>query len=213
MTLLSTTTGAENGQGWNAKAYTFLMAGEPCPTDKEIHLSKAAKEIPNIVRKQGSPQSYPALNNTREEIGGRWTDTVYELTEGTYVKIWCDSKFGFGSAHLRAAAIFRMREAAAYHRFSFNLPNQPTSTKARLDFTGRMDRVTLEEALAVGLKIPAPFRHFYEEYEVRDCFSITVLEKARVEKPKVSIVEVETEAGETKKVIVARRRRKLNLQK
>lgn len=211
MPILSTTVGSENGKGWSAKAHAFLMAGEGCPTQTEVHLGKAVRLLPGVVSRVSSGGTYPAIQNTIPEIGGKWSDVSYELPEGTYIKLWFDSKVAFGSMPIRVAAIFKMRQNAAYRKVSFFLPGTPQSTKTKIDCTGRMDRVTLDEALALGLKVPTTFRHFYEEHEVRDCLEITVLEEARVDKPKVDVVEVETESGEVKKVIKARRRRKLKL--
>lgn len=207
--MLRCTTGFENYQNGSSKTYLFHV---PCTRfpGKELNIGIHAKSATN-VRKIGLPNKYVPVPGLRPEMG-QFTDTNYEVEDGTILKIFTTRSGGFGSMRVQGSIFIRCRSSGPLMRIGAILTGAERSLINRAWTEGRFDFVPVDEAERFGVPpVPMHFRGSFDESMVRRAFEIIEVEPELQPVQQPQVVVVENSKGEEVQVPRRGRRRALDL--
>lgn len=210
--LIETMCGEEVFTEGNAKVHVFVSPTKLFPAvTRELHIGLAAGKTGMPVRVQQRLGQFNAYSETFRDDCGKWTQTVYEVSDGALLKLYAHRANGFGARVINACQFLRAREGAAYREIKCKLTQSP---KARFDYAiikGCFDIIPLADAIKLGAKVPISFTRMYDEREVSAVMEFIKLgaeTKAPVQ------VQERTRERDGEKVVVQRirERRVLNLE-
>lgn len=170
----------------------------------ESHISQAAQSGLFDVRIQQRTQRIIAFPTLRPEMG-QWYRGVYEVPEGTILKVFIN-KASFGSLRTLASQVIKMREGAAYRTMVIPLIDTDAAAIREMQIQGRFDLLTLEEYRAAGASVPEAFERQHDAAAIRRAMRIieTSPEIVPVAKTKTATI---TAGGAEVQVQVRRRMR------
>lgn len=165
-----------------------------------------SREFPSKrFSRQGTLQRFQATDNP-EINGSLFVDSLSDVPDGTILLLQTSVKRG--AIPVRDGAIFlSTRASGPLISVSTNLYPAAESRLGDkfLSFSGRADRVSLEDLKDLGIRPYASFvRTYMDEEEVEECFYYEVLSKEKEAKTETVVVE---KADGTKTTIPGRRKR------
>jgi hypothetical protein len=179
----------------------------------EAYVSVSAKNPASGVKPYGPALFSPSVSGCVQDIGGRFIQSSYEVEESQILKVFTKIKQGYGKMDKIANFFIKVREGAAYRSLKINTLNHHSVLFKTAKIEGCFDLLTLEEALAEGVKVKQEFRRLYAPEAVSTVLTssdILVQEtKTSVKKQIVEVVDPTT--GNKTNIVKAKRRRALEL--
>ena len=182
-------------------------------TKLEKFISVSCKDAGSGVRAYGPALFSPSVKGCVQDVGGRFIQASYDVAEEHILKVFTKIKQGYGKMDKLANFFIRVREEAAYRSLKINTLTNVSVLFRTASIEGCFDILTLDEALAEGIKVKQEFRRLYAQESVERILSesnVLVKEKSPPTKKKVVQV-VDHATGEVVNVVKAKRRRALDI--
>lgn len=199
MPLISATYGNENFQRSSAKYQIFA-----CRTsvhnrsrDAQMHLWMAARDGAHGIVESGRAQTIPAAPGKKLTLG-KWTTGRYDVPDQLVLKIFGQRKISAmtNGRYARADILLRMRPGAAMIRIRGRLSGDPRAEASDVVvFEGRADIITVPQAVAAGVVLPALFESF-KPHNVQTLFVVEELEPETEQLPTIQKREIKNTKGE-----------------
>jgi hypothetical protein len=204
--LIHTVTGDVNLRGKSAKVIVFHS---PRGGGTERFASQAAKDSSSGISITSSMMS-KSVARTLEEIGGRKWDTVLSVEEGTILKVFVKINPGANRMEKTANFYVRVRAAAAYRSVKIKTIQDDVSvllTEGSIE--GNFDMLTVDEAMAEGIRCLPQHRRFAEQIAVDQVISshTVIAEEKKAEPKKMLAIAVDHETGNKISYVTRKKRR------
>ena len=190
VSVITLTTGQENVEGALSKFYAWVVA----PNGEEGYASKVLKPL-------GAPRYEDAVPGMRRDVCGSWATQSFECEDGTLLKIFLSSTGAWGQIPRYGLMFVQVRAAGTFYKIRAQLSGHPRCSRRDAEMHIPGDLLTLEEAVAAGLVIKPAMRDATARWttlkSVRDCFTITVLERARSARPLTRVINVAKDKEKT----------------
>lgn len=138
--------GNESNRNSSAALYLFwLPRASDSMARAEVGMDTAVR-VSTTLRKEWANVTNAYLDRDGE-VGGRWSDTRYLVTEGTVLKLWGE-KTAWGVVAGKAAVVLLCSKDAPVNRVSIKLSELPTATRQEASITGQfwvLNRDTMKE--------------------------------------------------------------------
>ncbi len=180
---------------------------------QEVYISQAAKNSDGLVTTVGFPQHSPAQMGIAMDVGGRMIKAGYSVRGGEVLKVFVNIRRGYSTMDRVGNFYIRVRPEAAYRVVKMKLLLDNTVTFKEASIEGNFDMLTVEEAMAEGVKCLQQHRQFADPINIeRIITSNTIIAPARAPAPRKEVYTVEDAAtGETKTLVRNKKRRSIEL--
>lgn len=194
---------------WQGSSYEFrvFLSKQPGRAYKEEPLHVAANDVENSgVTSLRNPQQHLSAAGRDPQLG-QWYTGVYELPEGSILKIvTSQSAAAWGDRRKALQQFVRLRNDAALCKVSMDLPDKVGRTISDAHLYGRFDIITLQDALAAGCRVHPKYHHLFDN-TFGDALQFKEIEAA-IRAPAVAAAHtILNAAGEAEIVTVTRRAR------
>lgn len=203
---INTQIGFEN---WSDQSFEFraFIAKHPGQPPKEEALYIAGQDQSNFLCRSLRPPVAVLPLAGRDPAMGQWYTGVYELEEGTLLKLVTkQSAPRFGDRMKSLQAFIRVRQDAALVHIGMDLPAKVGRTISEAHMYGRMEIISLEQAMEEGAFVHPKFRHLYND-TFGDALTVRTIEPALSAPAVVKSKPVKDAAGQEATVRIARRGR------
>ena len=165
-----------------------------------------------FLRRVGKTQFQPSVAGQRTEVGGCWSTTSFEATEGTLFKVFGSERRSWRSVMKKASVFLAPRANAAL--MTIKMDTLQVAGKSQFNevvLTGRFDILSPAEVKEqFGYSIPPHFEKFHDKERVNSLFDIDEKEPSKAPRAVIEAKTVTTEDGE--KVVIKSRRRRGNIE-
>ncbi len=209
MTTIESFTGDVNLRTASAKCFLFHTPRKGGAGVEERHLGIAAKsgQTSSIIR-QVSPYPIvtPSVQGYSNEIGGKMVRMTYQVEEGEILKIFVQRRPGADKVPVSACQFLRVREGAALREVEIKLLTDASVNDPFGKVRGRFDLLSLADARALGVSVPAHFERMFGEGSIANTLTF-----ATVAPEKVLVENVIKADGSAITVAQVKRRRTINI--
>ena len=208
MPTIITLTGEANLKNSSAKISIFHS---PKNGGMERYLSQAAK-LKDAVIQRGSPIFIQSVQGVLKEIGGVYVNCAYEVRSGELVKLFAKVKYGYGRMDKVGSMFIRVRDGAAYRSVTIKTLDVASLNFREAKIEGCFDLVSLEEAIADGVKVKRDYFHMYNPELLSSIVETRVLQPELLPAVKKQVVELtDHSTGKKVEATVVKRRRAISL--
>ena len=212
--LITITFGNENFQRSNSKYQLFGVAcgqiGGWDPVQKHLWMLDCQD---GLISQHGAQTKVDAAPGYKAEFG-KWTTRQYQVPEGLLIKLYGKRKLAemVSGRETQACMFLQVREGAPLIRVTARLTGDERANSHTITmFEGRADILTLDEAQALGARLPRHQREQFADYNVETLYSVRVLSPETEGRVVPQAREIENTQGERVRVTVPRRRRAIDL--
>lgn len=156
-----------------------------------------------------------SLTDRDGKTGGEITRATFTVEEGLFLKCY-HKRRGISQFPKACSFLFQVLEGGALVKVTIPTGQAPQSRRNALESVGRLHRLTLDEALAMGYYTAMPYRASFDPDSVEDAeivFDEVQPARVVVREPLEVITYVNTETGETETRAVYGPRRRIVLPK
>ena len=177
----------------------------------ERFISQSAKVSDGIVSAVGFAQFSPSQRGVNADMGGKMVSATYKILKNEIVKVFAKIKRGYGTLDKVGSIYLRVRPDAAYRVVKIKLLDMAGVEFKEAYIEGNFDVLTVEEAIAEGVKCLPQHRHFAEKVNVdRIITSNTVVAPEKAAAPKKELHNiVNADTGEVKTVVRVKKKRSI----
>lgn len=208
MTTIETLLGNVNLRDGQAKAYCFH-----CPPEaqgiEERHLGQAAKSSQTYERvQQVTPfvQAIAAVQGYTVEHGGKTSRVTYQVAEGEIIKVFGQRRAGANKLPVSASMFLRVRDSAALREVRVKFLTDPKIVEPFAFVRGRFDIITVEDAIAAGIKVNPNFIRQFGSGAVSHIMEVIVAAPETA-----TVTQVPLAAGGVKSIVTPIRRRYIKM--
>lgn len=209
--------GSENGDKFSSSTQWFVYNPNVREVKKrELQIGVSSKTPGfGVELLRGSYSRRAALNDRDAKMGGELTKATYTVEEGLFLKCFHKCR-GLAQFPKSCSFLFQVLEGGALTEVTIPTAQAPQSNSHYLVSLGRLRRVSLDEALAIGYYTPPQYRSSFDQDSLEDTgirFDEKQPARQMTPEPLEVITYVNTETGETEKRAIYGPRRRIVLPK
>ena len=206
MPIINTTIGEVNIRGASAKISIFHS---PKDGTGEKYISVAAK-AKDSIEQRGAASFFSSVTGLVQEVGGRGINCLYSVKSNEVLKVFVKINPGYGKMEKTCCFFLRVREGAAYRLLKINTVKHHSVVLESALIEGCFDMLTVDEAIAEGVKVRREFTHLFNPDVVSAVISShTILQREKKSSVTREVIEVVNQAtGEQVSIVNLKKRRR-----